>query len=69
MDISYTDASPNPYVPPMPFPNRLNKSKWDKYFSDIYDILSKVNINLPLLDMIRNMPTYAKYFKELNTRK
>ncbi|XP_050150538.1 uncharacterized protein LOC126625507 [Malus sylvestris] len=58
-----------PYVPPVPFPSRLNKSKWDKSFAEIYDILSKVNVNLPLLDMIRNMTAYAKIFKELNNYK
>ncbi|XP_019179258.1 PREDICTED: uncharacterized protein LOC109174479 [Ipomoea nil] len=60
---------PKPYVPPVPFPGRLRNSKFDKSFSDIYDLLSKVNVNLPLLDMIKNMPAYAKFLKELNTRK
>ncbi|KAL5845193.1 hypothetical protein ACOSQ4_011151 [Xanthoceras sorbifolium] len=41
----------------------------DSAFKDIYDILSKVNVNLPLLEMIQKMPAYAKFFKELNTRK
>ncbi|XP_068315024.1 uncharacterized protein, partial [Pyrus communis] len=34
-----------------------------------FDILSKVNVNLPLLDVIRNMPAYGKFFKELNNYK
>ena len=68
-EVNPTIPPSNPYIPPVPFPNRLNKSKWDKSFSDIYKILSKVNVNLPLLDMIRNMPAYLKFFKELNTRK
>ncbi|XP_048236337.1 uncharacterized protein LOC107261125 [Ricinus communis] len=58
-----------PYKPPIPFPNRLKESKQDKQFSEIFDMLSKVNINLPLLDVIRNMPAYAKFFKELNSNK
>ncbi|XP_068304259.1 uncharacterized protein, partial [Pyrus communis] len=28
-----------------------------------------VNVNLPLLDVIRNMPAYGKFFKELNSYK
>ena len=55
-----------PYSPPIPFPGRLAKSKQDKSFKEIFDILSKVNVNLPLLDVIRNMPAYGKFFKELN---
>ncbi|CAL8993326.1 unnamed protein product [Prunus brigantina] len=47
----------------------LAKSKQDKSFKEIFDILSKVNVNLPLLDVIRNMPAYGKFFKELNTYK
>ncbi|CAN6566345.1 unnamed protein product [Malus baccata var. baccata] len=58
-----------PYTPPIPFPGRLAKSKQDKSFKDIFDILSKVNVNLPLLDVIRNMPAYGKFFKELNNYK
>ncbi|XP_031131320.1 uncharacterized protein LOC116032721 [Ipomoea triloba] len=60
---------PKPYAPPVPFPGRLKNSKFDRSFSEIYDLLSKVNVNLPLLDMIKNMPAYAKFLKELNTRK
>ncbi|KAL5825084.1 hypothetical protein ACOSQ3_021147 [Xanthoceras sorbifolium] len=38
-------------------------------FSEIYDVLSRVNVNLSLLKMIQKMPVYAKFFKELNTLK
>ncbi|KAI5313264.1 hypothetical protein L3X38_042438 [Prunus dulcis] len=58
-----------PYTPSIPFPGRLAKSKQDKSFKEIFDILSKVNVNLPLLDVIRNMPAYGKFFKELSTYK
>ncbi|CAN6700807.1 unnamed protein product [Malus baccata var. baccata] len=58
-----------PYTPPIPFPGRLAKSKQDKSFKEIFDILSKVNVNLPLLDVIRNMSAYGKFFKELNNYK
>ncbi|XP_048227226.1 uncharacterized protein LOC125369258 [Ricinus communis] len=58
-----------PYKPHIPFPNRLKESKQDKQFFEIFDMLSKVNINLPLLDVISNMSAYAKFFKELNSNK
>lgn len=32
-------------------------------------MIYKVNVNLPLLIMIRNIPVYIKFLKELNTRK
>ncbi|KAK3212665.1 hypothetical protein Dsin_017371 [Dipteronia sinensis] len=55
--------SPNPYNPPIPFPRMLKNSKIEKSIQDIYDILSKVNINLPLLDAIQRMPAYGNFFK------
>ncbi|KAI5313224.1 hypothetical protein L3X38_042398 [Prunus dulcis] len=58
-----------PYTPPIPFPGRLAKSEQDKSFKEIFYILSKMNVNLPLLDVIRNMPVHEKFFKELNTYK
>ncbi|XP_021817104.1 uncharacterized protein LOC110759359 [Prunus avium] len=60
---------PAPYVPPIPFPGRLQKAKQDKAFKEIYDILSKVNINLPLLDVIEQIPAYGKFIKNLKTHK
>lgn len=32
-------------------------------------MLSKVEINLPLLELIRNVPSYAKFFKDLCSKK
>ncbi|XP_031260249.1 uncharacterized protein LOC116118405 [Pistacia vera] len=68
-EINSIVAPPKPYVPPIPFPSRLKNSKWDKSFSKIYDILSKVNVNLPLLDVIRTMPAYTKFLNDLITHK
>ena len=33
--------SANPYVPPIPFPGRLQKSKLEKSYKDMYDILQR----------------------------
>lgn len=32
-------------------------------------MLSKMNVNLPLLDVIRNVPAYVKFFKDLASKK
>ncbi|GER36637.1 retrotransposon gag protein [Striga asiatica] len=58
--------SPNPYKPRIPFPDRLRN---EKQFRDLFSMLSKVNVNLPLLDVIKNMPSYGKFFKDLVTKK
>ncbi|CAL9012079.1 unnamed protein product, partial [Prunus brigantina] len=48
---------------------RLKKANQDKAFKEIYDILSKVNINLPLLDVVKQIPAYGKFIKHLITHK
>ncbi|XP_057790778.1 uncharacterized protein LOC131007883 [Salvia miltiorrhiza] len=58
-----------PYRPPIPYPGRLRNEKQDQQFTDFYNMLAKVNVNLPLLDVIRNVPAYVKFFKELATKK
>ncbi|XP_057811341.1 uncharacterized protein LOC131025561 [Salvia miltiorrhiza] len=58
-----------PYRPPIPYPGRLRNEKQDQQFTDFYNMLAKVNVNLPLLDVIRNVPAYVKFFKELASKK
>ena len=60
---------PPPYIPPVPFHERLKRDKLNKSFKDIFDILTKVNVNFPLLDMIEKMPAYAKFFKSLHSNR
>ena len=62
-------SPPRVYYPNVPYPSRLQKKKADSQFSELYDLLSKVNVNLPLLSVVTNIPSYAKFFKELSTRK
>ncbi|XP_057789550.1 uncharacterized protein LOC131006359 [Salvia miltiorrhiza] len=58
-----------PYKPPVPYPSRLKNETLDQQFTDFYNMLAKVNVNLPLLDVIRNVPAYLKFFKELASKK
>ena len=51
----------------LPFPSRFTKSKKDKSDEEVLDVFRKVNINLPLLECIRQIPKYAKFLKELCT--
>lgn len=59
----------NPYKPHIPYPSHLKNEKQDKKFLDFYNMLSKVKVNLHLLDAIRNIPAYVKFFKELVSKK
>ncbi|KAH6759202.1 hypothetical protein C2S51_019437 [Perilla frutescens var. frutescens] len=51
------------------FPGRLAKDKKDDENQDLLQIFRKVELNIPLLDAIRRIPKYAKFLKELCTKK
>ncbi|KAL4296889.1 hypothetical protein GQ457_12G012000 [Hibiscus cannabinus] len=55
--------------PPPPFPQRLKKQKKDYQFKKFLDILKQVYINLPLVEALQQMPNYAKFLKDMVTRK
>ncbi|XP_050157570.1 uncharacterized protein LOC126631492 [Malus sylvestris] len=57
------------YEPPMPYPERLKPKVKDQQLTDFMKTLSKVQINLPLIDAIKNIPSYAKFFKDVCTKK
>ncbi|XP_021821720.1 uncharacterized protein LOC110763276 [Prunus avium] len=57
------------YVPPMPYPERLKPKVKDQQLIDFMKTLAKVQINLPLIDAIRNIPSYAKFLKDVCTKK
>ncbi|CAN6578532.1 unnamed protein product [Malus baccata var. baccata] len=57
------------YEPPMPYPERLKPKVKDQQLTNFMKTLSKVQINLPLIDAIKNIPSYAKFFKDVCTKK
>ena len=57
-----------PSVPP-PFPQALWKKKNSVNQIEILEVLRQVKVNIPLLDMIKQVPIYAKILKDLCTIK
>ena len=55
-------------VPP-PFLQALRKRKNSVNQTEILEVLRQVKVNIPLLDMIKQVPTYAKFLKDLCTVK
>ena len=55
-------------VPPS-FPQALRKKKNSVNQNEILEVLRQVKVNIPPLDMIKQVPTYAKYWKDLCTVK
>ncbi|RVX23105.1 hypothetical protein CK203_000631 [Vitis vinifera] len=52
-----------------PFPKALQSKKVVNNAPEIFEVLKQVKVNIPLLDMIRQVPTYAKFLKDLCTIK
>ncbi|XP_016704294.2 uncharacterized protein [Gossypium hirsutum] len=60
---------PRSYLPKAPFPQRLRKEKSDNVNVKILETFRKVQVNIPLIDAIKQVPRYAKFLKELCTSK
>ncbi|CAL9029527.1 unnamed protein product, partial [Prunus brigantina] len=67
--LSQPAAPVKPYVPPIPFPQRLRKNKVDAQFSKFLDIFNKLQINIPFADALEQMPSYAKFIKDIISKK
>ncbi|KAL5570294.1 hypothetical protein UlMin_026869 [Ulmus minor] len=52
-----------------PFPQRLRKQNLDKQFSKFLNIFKSLHINLPFVDMLEQMPKYAKFLKDILSNK
>ncbi|CAN6567589.1 unnamed protein product [Malus baccata var. baccata] len=57
----------NPIPTNAPFPRRFMQSKKEENEKDILETFRKVQVNIPLLDAITQVPRYAKILKELCT--
>ncbi|XP_057515550.1 uncharacterized protein LOC130797049 [Amaranthus tricolor] len=57
------------YTPPVPFPSRLAQAKLEHKYGKFLQILSKLQINIPFLEAIKEMPSYAKFLKDIISNK
>ncbi|KAH9716155.1 hypothetical protein KPL71_021360 [Citrus sinensis] len=55
-------------IPPA-FPSRFKQSKKEEQEKEILETFRKVEVNIPLLDAIKQVPRYAKFLKELCSNK
>jgi hypothetical protein len=57
------------FPPVLPFPNAMTKQRKVNHNSEIFGTFKQVRINIPLLDAIKQVPSYAKFLKDLCTVK
>ena len=72
-DIESSKPAPEvkAYKPKVPFPARLKQHALDKQFAKFLEVFKKLHINIPFVDALAQMPSYAKFLKEIlgNKRK
>ena len=57
------------YTLAVSFPQRLQKAKNEEQFSKFLEIFKKIEINIPFADAITQMPNYAKFLKDILSKK
>uniref|UniRef100_A0A1S3X197 Uncharacterized protein n=1 Tax=Nicotiana tabacum TaxID=4097 RepID=A0A1S3X197_TOBAC len=54
---------------PAPFPQRLAKHKKEEQYKKFFEMLKQIQVNIPLIEALKEMPRYAKMMKDLMSRK
>ena len=62
-------ANVQAYTPAVPFPQRIKKARREEQFSKFLEIFKKIEINIPFVEAINKMPNYAKFLKEILSKK
>jgi hypothetical protein len=57
------------FVPKAPYPERLRAPKNNAQFAEVLEVFKQVQINIPFLDAIQQVPSYVKFLKDLDTIK
>ncbi|KAL9232171.1 hypothetical protein vseg_007310 [Gypsophila vaccaria] len=57
------------YTPPIPFLQRIAKAKMKHKYGKFIDILKRIHVNIPFLNVISEIPFYGKFLKELISKK
>ncbi|XP_058751853.1 uncharacterized protein LOC131624948 [Vicia villosa] len=53
----------------LPYPHALSKKNDDRHYAKFLDIFSRLQINIPFSEVLEQMPTYAKFIKDIITKK
>jgi len=57
------------HKPKIPFPQRLAKPNMEAQFNKFVDMLKKICINIPFAEALSQMPLYAKFLKDIFSKK
>ncbi|XP_065617480.1 uncharacterized protein LOC112003412 [Quercus suber] len=68
-EVTFETYSPSIYDPPIPFLQRLRKNYVDDQFSKFLSIFKQLHISIPLIEALEQMPKYAKFLKDIISKK
>ncbi|XP_021737522.1 uncharacterized protein LOC110704041 [Chenopodium quinoa] len=68
-DDYYKHVPLKPYVPPNPFPQRLMQNKVENQYEKFLKIFKQLHVNIPFADALMQIPSYAKFLKEITSKK
>ncbi|XP_021757421.1 uncharacterized protein LOC110722457 [Chenopodium quinoa] len=57
------------HKPPIPFPHRIVEKTLNEKFSKFLEVMRGLQVNIPFLHATSQMPTYAKFLKDLLSNK
>ncbi|XP_021724893.1 uncharacterized protein LOC110692201 [Chenopodium quinoa] len=57
------------YQPPIPFPHRIVEKKLNEKFSTFLEVMRGLQVNIPFLHVMSQMPTYVNFLKDLLSNK
>jgi len=63
------EISKEPIVIRLPFPSRQSKPKFDEQLEKFMEIVKNLEVSIPFTELIRHVPAYAKYMKDIITKK
>ncbi|XP_061367320.1 uncharacterized protein LOC133310404 [Gastrolobium bilobum] len=63
------DSQPLSKAKQVPFPQRLQKQHQEQNFKRFLDILEQLQINIPFMEALHNMPSYVKFMRDILTKK
>lgn len=63
-----TYVPPPPYIPLIPYPQRLNQTKQDTQYKFV-KMIKRLHVYIPFTEAITQIPSYAKFLKYILTNK
>ncbi|XP_058758400.1 uncharacterized protein LOC131631644 [Vicia villosa] len=67
--LEVENRTPQPYKPPIPFPQRLKNTKTENQFQKFIKVIEKLHIEIPFTEAITQIPSYAKFLKDIFSNK